>query len=108
MEKDNYQDDVSSSSLYVSDYRIQLNKKFAQKFALDDGETASMSETRDMPSAASFVNVPSAAGDAGGDQSNKRRRLKAAESKLRFKKNFATMLEEEVMSFMKNSYFVQL
>lgn len=96
LEKDNFLDDLPTLS--VSDYRIQLNKKFQQKFTIN--ETAGLVNDpkeltgSSLPSASSFVNVPSSA-DSGGDHSSKRRRIKA-ESKLRFKKNFATLIEEEV------------
>ena len=70
LEKDNFQDDVSSSTIYVSDYRLQLNKKFQQRFQVTNDST-----TPDD------INTS---------------KLRKNESKLRFRKNFATLLEEEV------------
>lgn len=108
LEKDNYQDNLPSLSTYVSEHRIQLNKKFQQKFTISEelaSVTSSSDSTREIGGSLSTAATsssslqtpsgPSIAETCIDQGSNKRKRVKA-ESKLRFRKNFATLLEEEV------------
>lgn len=108
LEKDNYQENLPSLSTYVSENRIQLNKKFQQKFTISDELASTPSllnndaketivSTGSFSSSTASSNLfsgPSIA-DTCIDHGNKRKRIKA-DSKLRFRKNFATLLEEEV------------
>lgn len=112
LEKDNFQDDMPSS-IHVSDYRLQLNKKFQQRFALiDDANAVDSSSTttlKENTSSSSLNNLNSIAQSSAGSSEivnsfinepntgTKKKKLKT-ESKLRFRKNFATLLDEEVHS----------
>ena len=106
LEKDNYQDDLPTLS--VSDARIQLNRRFQQKFTINEDKnnagalTGSTGEQREgslsssFSNASSFINAASAT-TGGGEEHGSRRKPVKVESKLRFRKNFATLLEEEVV-----------
>jgi zinc finger HIT domain-containing protein 1 len=87
LEKDNFQDDVPTSGIYVSDYRLQLNKKLQQRFSV--AETSDPSDS--TIDSSQFINT----GLSNENESNKKKKLKS-ESKLRFRKTFAALLEEEV------------
>lgn len=110
LEKDNFQDDLPS--FIVSDYRLQLNKKFQQKFTISDecvndpstsvkentpSSSLPNSATTTAPSTGSITSTQGLTEANLNEQNSttKRKKLKT-ESKLRFRKNFATLLEEEV------------
>jgi hypothetical protein len=87
LEKDNFQDDVPQAGRLISDYKVQLNKKLQQRFNVVDGPDENNDEV------ASMINIPQDTAET-----SRKRKLKP-ESKLRFRKNFATLLEEEVGAF---------
>jgi hypothetical protein len=97
---------VPTSSLYVSDYKLQLNKKLQQRFSLVENTDPS-----DLNQSNSNVSLNSSQSGMSHQfisilnesDSAKKRKLKP-ESKLRFRKNFASLLEEEVCLF----YFEKL
>ena len=91
LEKDNYQDDMPTSSLYVSDSRIQMNKKFQQKFAVADESTPGTSDSAAKEESAS-------ANPNEGDASAAKKRRFKPEAKWRVKKSFATLVDEEVFT----------
>lgn len=93
LEKDNYQEDLPALSTYVSDYRIQLNKRFQQKFSINEETAASTNTT--VTSSSELKESASTSSFNEDQASSKKKRMKTAESKLRFKKNLATLLEEE-------------
>ena len=104
LEKDNFQEDHPSASIYVSDFRLQLNKKFQQRFTLEnENDTAGGNNQSMFDSSTSSATTGGGGGGAtsgatdstSGVESSKKKRLKA-ESKLRYRKNLATMLDEEV------------
>lgn len=95
LERDNFQDDIATAN--ISDSRLQINKKFQQRFTIENendnlnrenASTASNSIGQSVELVNSFINEPPGTG-------TKRKKLKS-ESRLRFRKNFATLLEEEV------------
>ena len=96
LEKDNFQDDHPSSTIYVSDFRLQLNKKFQQRFTVEEN---SLNEPNLKESVSSLNQLSSGLGESGGltgeTAATRRKKLKA-DSKLRMRKNFATLLDEEV------------
>jgi hypothetical protein len=73
-----------------------MNKKFQQRFALLDDNSSCLNESKDnstlSQSSSSITEENSVAVTAS---SSRKRKLKA-ESKLRMRKNFTTMLDEEV------------
>lgn len=85
LEKDNFQDDVPQTRL-ISDFKVQLNRKLQQRFNLVDETNENNDEVSSM------INTPQDSTEA----TSRKRKLKP-ESKLRFRKNFATLLEEEVL-----------
>ncbi len=89
LERDNFQDDVPTSGIYVSDYRLQLNKKLQQRFSVAENSDPSDSTI----DSSQFINTGMPNENEPG--SNKKKRLKS-ESKLRFRKTFAALLDEEV------------
>ncbi|RNA20544.1 zinc finger HIT domain-containing 1 [Brachionus plicatilis] len=102
LERDNFQDDISSAN--ISDSRLQINKKFQQRFTI---EIENDTQTRESGSASnqtgqnaeiinSFINEPPSSG-------TKRKKLKT-ESRLRFRKNFASLLEEEYLNVRDKQY----
>lgn len=88
LERDNFQDDVPTSGIYVSDYRLQLNKKLQQRFSVAENSDPSDSTI----DSSQFINTGMPNENEPG--SNKKKRLKS-ESKLRFRKTFAALLDEE-------------
>lgn len=90
LERDNFQDDISTAN--ISDSRLQINKKFQQRFTIEnDSETQSRengSTAQNVELVNSFLSEPPTAG-------TRKKKLKT-ESRLRFRKNFASLLEEEV------------
>lgn len=78
LEKDNFQDELPGKGMQLSDSRLQLNKKFQQRFTLQEDDPLSASSTSMLVS-----------------EDGRKRRVKI-DSKLRLRKNFATMFEEEV------------
>ena len=93
LEKDNFQDDLSSKSLHISDFRVQLNKKFQQRFTIQDEPhlNATLDSTLNNSGNLSLSSL----NESTGETTSKKRKIKA-DSRLRLKKNFATMLDEEV------------
>ena len=91
MEKDNFQDEVPTSGLHVSDYRLQLNKKFQQRFTVED-EQNDQKDSSVNPS--NFINNPTNLNEISNNEP-RRKKLKQ-DSKLRFRKNFAALIDEEV------------
>lgn len=86
LEKDNYQDDFPQSGRAVSDYRMQLNKKLQQRFSVvNEKDTNELNDEGSLNQSGLTENT----------EASKKRKLKS-ESKLRFRKNFQTILEEEV------------
>ena len=80
LEKDNFQDEAGSGIQY-SDFRIQQAKKLQQKFGVGMEDTDSGSKEADQNST---------------ENSEPKKRRTKSESKHRFRKNFATIIEEEV------------
>ncbi len=83
LEKDNFQDHLPSPVL--NDYRANINKKLHQSFSVVNEGTAAVTRGEEPTS--------TGIGDEGTAASRKRK-LKP-EAKLRFRKNFATLIEEE-------------
>ena len=89
LEKDNFQDDLPQSRA-LPDFKIQLNKKLQQRFSLvNDPDVNEASEEQGIAlSSAAPAPEP-------GQEMSRKRKLKP-ESKLRHRKNYANLLEEEV------------
>ena len=100
LEKDNFQDDVPTSGIYVSDYRLQLNKKLQQRFSVAENPDPSDSTI----DSSQFINTGNPNESTGEPGSNKKRKLKS-ESKLRFRKTFAALLDEEVSFYFFVEFF---
>ncbi len=77
LEKDNFQE---TPTFIVSEYKLQLNKKFQQKFSVEADKSGENSNAN-----LNLLNETAA----------KKRKLKP-ESKLRYRKTFNNLLEEEV------------
>jgi hypothetical protein len=102
LEKDNFQDELPAKNLHVSDFRVQLNKKFQQRFTIQEDGLADAKET----TVGSFSGGPGASlnvssgllneSETGGGSSTVKKRKIKVDSRLRLKKNFATLVEEEV------------
>ena len=91
LERDNFQDDIPTT-LNVSDFRIQLNKKFQQRFTVDEttpnaNETNPKYDSLNNPNETSLNTEPSTA---------KKRKFKS-DFKYKFRKNYATLADEEVL-----------
>ena len=98
LEKDNFQEDVPTSGLYVSDFKLQLNKKLQQRFSVvenpDELNQSASNTSLNNSQSSQFVSSTNL-NESSSTNETKKRKLKA-ESKLRFRKNFAALLEEEV------------
>lgn len=98
LEKDNFQEDVPTSDLYVSDFKLQLNKKLQQRFSVvenpDELNQSASNTSLNNSQSSQFVSSTNL-NESSSTNETKKRKLKA-ESKLRFRKNFAALLEEEV------------
>ena len=90
MEKDNFQDDLPQSRV-LPDFKVQLNKKLQQRFSLVNDLDAH--ELNDEPGGG-FISANTSTENIMPDTS-KKRKLKP-ESKLRHRRNFVSLLEEEV------------
>lgn len=82
----------------MSDYKLQLNKKLQQRFSVvespnpnEPSQFNSSTSLHSSLSASQFINNPS-------ESETKKRKFKT-ESKLRYRKNFVALLEEEVTQF---------
>jgi hypothetical protein len=68
-----------------------LNKKFQQRFTVEEEQT----DQRDPPpNPSSFINNPTSLNEISNNEP-RRKRVKQ-DSKLRFRKNFAALIDEEV------------
>ena len=90
LEKDNYQDDMPTT-LNVSDFRLQLNKKFQQRFTVEESN-AITTETNLKDENANIQSETSVNAELGA---TKKRKLKS-DFKYKFRKNYATLADEEV------------
>ena len=113
LEKDNFQENLSSSTIYVSEHRLQLNRKLQQRFNVaneDDSTTNKDSSNHINPSSCVQVNL-NTSGDgttAIQDQVARKRKLRPEARQLKFaRKNFTTLSEEEheLTSNRKFNYF---
>ena len=98
LEKDNFQDDLPTSSRLISDHRMQLNKKFQQRFSVaNDAENyngdSSLKETSTGPLSSNQSQSHAA---ENMETSGKKKKAKPESRLLRFKKTFAALYEEEV------------
>lgn len=82
LEKDNFQDDQPQSGRMLSDLKIHANRKLQQRFSLAND-----------PDANEAHEEANLMGDV--TETSRKRKLKP-ESKLRYRKNFTAILEEEV------------
>lgn len=80
LEKDNFQDEAGSA-MHYTDYRMQMTKKLQQRFGVGIEDVDSNAKENEA---------------ASGEASEPKKRRLKPESRLRFRKNFAAMLEEEV------------
>ncbi len=89
LEKDNFQDELPQSRA-LPDFKVQLNKKLQQRFSLINDPDAN--EVNEEVSAG---NTPLNSSSTDGQEISRKRKLKP-ESKLRHRKNYTNLLEEEV------------
>ncbi|CAF0709350.1 unnamed protein product [Brachionus calyciflorus] len=104
LERDNFQDDLIA--LNVSDHRLQINKKFQQRFTIEDESESTIKENASNSSLTNNVkseNIELVNSFLSEPPSTKRKKLKT-ESKLRYRKNFATLLEEELLTSQENKF----
>jgi zinc finger HIT domain-containing protein 1 len=102
LERDNFQDDIPTT-LNVSDFRIQLNKKFQQRFTVDEttpnaNETNPKDDSLNNPNETSLNTEPSTA---------KKRKFKS-DFKYKFRKNYATLADEEVLILLNLEFIYQI
>ena len=91
LERDNFQDDIPTT-LNVSDFRIQLNKKFQQRFTVDESTpNANESSSKD-----DSVNNPN---ETSSEPSTAKKRKIKSDFKYKFRKNYATLADEEVFFY---------
>jgi hypothetical protein len=100
LEKDNFQDDIKTK-IIVSEYRLNLNKKLQQKFSIASDDNKNDKISNDSMNHQQIGSLSTSASTLWGE--NSRKKLKP-EAKLRFRKNFTTLIEEEVKKQMKLSF----
>jgi glutamine synthetase adenylyltransferase len=104
LEKDNFQDAPAN----LNDHRQQQNKKLQQKFTIENDSTSSTtSSTTNLLSTNNSTNLSST---NINESVGKKRKIKP-ESKIKFRKNFNALIEEEVKSinfinFFKKNFFI--
>lgn len=104
LEKDNFQDAPPTAA--VSDYRLQLNKKFQQKFQLDNNDSLNNSLNTSVNDASvNNQNANNSVNTTSGNLNNTnlnesiaKKRKSKIESKAKFRKTFNALVEEEVKS----------
>ena len=94
LEKDNFQDAPAN----LNDHRQQQNKKLQQKFTIENDSGATSSSTSNLANNSlntSATGCSSSSSTSLNESVAKKRKLKL-ESKIKFRKNFNSLIEEEV------------
>ena len=115
LEKDNFQDNLPASTIYVPEHRLLLNRKLQQRFSVANEDSPATADTNDPaqinPSSCVQVTVNASSGDgasSSADPAAKKRKLRPEARQLKFaRKNFTTLIEEEheLTSDKKFNYF---
>ena len=112
LEKDNFQDDLPASSRLISDHRMQLNKKFQQRFSVandaDNHHAGDSSLKESTASSTGNLNANQSQSHAAENMeiSGKKKKAKPESRLLRFKKTFAALCEEEVKGLLIHCRFI--
>ncbi len=98
LEKDNFQDDLPTSSRLISDHRMQLNKKFQQRFSVanDADNHNGDSSLKETSTGSLNSNHSQSHATENMEITGKKKKAKPESRLLRFKKTFAALYEEEV------------